>query len=152
MLVKIRIPLTSICYGYLVVYSKLTANCMTARSTVIEGLRRIHNILGCCTDCCKNSVQQVHRDILKRVEFGFYSGCWDDVESVRRRRRRFRDQRTDWSTYNGQRTKTLLLFMRDSRMLRAAWASVRRSVTLLYYVKTVQARITKFLSWLHQGL
>ena len=42
--------------------------------------------------------------------------------------------------------------MRDSRMLRAAWASVRRSVTLLYYVKTVQARITKFLSWLHQGL
>jgi len=39
------------------------------------------------------------------------------------------------------------LFTNASRVLAMAWASVRLSVTLLYCIKTVQARITKFLLW-----
>ena len=40
-----------------------------------------------------------------------YSGCWDNAESFRRRRRRLWDQRVDWSTYTGQ-CKSLFSFLR----------------------------------------
>jgi len=39
-------------------------------------------------------------------------GCWNDVESFRRRRRRLWDQCVDWSTYTGQNEDVILFSIR----------------------------------------